>query len=162
MENEKQYEKDFQDFVNLMNRYKVDYLIVGGYAVIFHTNTPRFTKDIDFWIRPTPENAQKCAVAVKEFCGLDVKKEALLEPGSIHYIGEAPFRIDIFNAQGELEFAKAWGNKTEGMYRGVNVHYISGGDLANLKRHFDREQDRKDVKRLTRKTGKGPQGKKAA
>jgi len=156
MENEKQYEKDFQDFVDLMNKHKVDYLIVGGYAVIFHTNTPRFTKDIDFWIRPTSENAQKCTAAIKEFCGLDVKKEELLEPGTIHYIGEAPFRIDIFNAQGEFDFAKVWENRTEGMYRGITVHYISHEDLILLKQYADREQDRKDLKRLTRKKPENP------
>ena len=57
MENEKQSENDYTEFVNLLNKHKVDYLVVGGYAVMFHTLIPRETKDIDFWIRPTKKNA---------------------------------------------------------------------------------------------------------
>ncbi|MCG2724662.1 MAG: nucleotidyltransferase [Elusimicrobia bacterium] len=151
MENEKQYEKDFKDFINLLNKHKVNYLIVGAYAVIYHTNISRFTKDIDFWICPTPENAQKCAAAVKEFCSMDVKKEALLEPGAIHYIGEAPFRLDIFNSQGNLDFEEAWKKKETGKFRDISVYYISREDLIALKQHFNREHDRKDLKRLNRK-----------
>ena len=151
MENEKQYEEDFKDFTDLLNKHKVDYLIVGAYAVIYHTHISRFTKDIDFWIRPTEENAQKCSDAVKEFCNVDLKKENLLKPGAIHFIGEAPFRIDIFNTQGNIEFEKAWKNKTEGTYRGINTRYISNKDLTFLKQYFNREQDQKDLKRLKKK-----------
>jgi len=156
MENEDRYEKDFKDFAALLNKHGVDYLIVGAYTVIYHTRVARFTKDIDFWIRPMNENAQKCAEAVKEFFGLDVKKEDLLVPGAIHFIGQAPFRIDVFNAQGELDFEKAWNNKIEGKFRDVNVHYISREDLIALKQCADRQHDRKDVTRLNRKTGKRP------
>jgi hypothetical protein len=39
---------DFKEFIELLNKYKVQYLIVGGYAVGFHSR-PKFTNDID-WI----------------------------------------------------------------------------------------------------------------
>jgi hypothetical protein len=43
--------KDFKEFIELLNAKKVEYLLVGGYAVILH-RYPRFTGDIDFWINP--------------------------------------------------------------------------------------------------------------
>jgi predicted nucleotidyltransferase len=156
MEDEKQSEKDYTEFVNLLNKHKVDYLVVGGYAVMFHTLIPRETKDIDFWIRPTKDNAEKCSEAIKEFCGMEFKKEDLLEKGAICYIGAVPNRIDIFNEQGQVDFEKAWEKRKDDKYWEVNVHFVSREDLIILKRYADREQDRKDLKRLTRQPPKDP------
>ena len=50
--------KDFKEFLELLNRNQVKYLIVGGYAVAFHGH-PRYTKDIDIWIDCDSENAAK-------------------------------------------------------------------------------------------------------
>ncbi|MBI5244928.1 MAG: nucleotidyltransferase [Elusimicrobia bacterium] len=153
MENERTREDDYKEFAALLNRHGVDYLIVGSYAVIYHTRVPRDTKDIDFWIRPTAGNALKCADAVKEFCGLELTKEDLLED-KIFFIGREPHRLDIFNSQGGLDFESAWRKREDGKFREVPVHYISREDLVRLKRRFDREHDRKDVVRLTRKKNK--------
>jgi len=151
VENEKQSEKDYTEFVNLLNKYNVDYLVVGGYAVMFHTLIPRETKDIDFWIRPTAENADKCVKAIKEFCGMEFKQEDLLEKDAICYIGVVPNRIDIFNKQGLIDFEKAWEKRKDDKYWDVDVHFISREDLMILKLYTDREQDQKDLKRLKRK-----------
>jgi len=40
-------DKDFREFIELLNEHKVHYLIIGGYAVNFH-GYPRYTKDIVF------------------------------------------------------------------------------------------------------------------
>ena len=79
------------------------------------------------------------------------KKEDLLEKGAICYIGAVPNRIDIFNEQGPVDFEKAWEKRKDDKYWDVNVHFISREDLMILKRYADREQDRKDLKRLKRK-----------
>ncbi len=121
--------------------------------MIYHTNIPRDTKDIDFWIRPTSDNAEKCAEAIKEFCGIEIKKEDLLED-KIFFIGREPHRLDIFNSQGAIKFEKAWEKKEDGQLRDVTVHYISREDLMKLKQSFNREQDRKDITRLSKKQGK--------
>jgi predicted nucleotidyltransferase len=158
MVNERTREDDYKEFADLLNKHGVDYLIVGAYAVIYHTHVPRDTKDIDFWIRPTADNAAKCAEAVKEFCGIELKKEDLLDD-KIFFIGQEPHRLDIFNSQGTIDFEKAWGKKEDGKFREVIVHYISREDLVKLKQQFNREQDRKDITRLNRKPGKGPASK---
>jgi len=57
---------DFIDFITLLQKYHVDYLIVGGYAVSIHSR-PRATQDIDFWIRPSEVNAKNLIKALNEF-----------------------------------------------------------------------------------------------
>lgn len=51
-------EKDFEEFVELLNKHKVKYLIVGAYAYSFYTR-PRNTGDIDFLVEPSRVNAQR-------------------------------------------------------------------------------------------------------
>lgn len=150
MEHEKTREDDYKEFAGLLNRHGVDYLIVGSYAVIYHTHIPRDTKDIDFWIRPTPENADKCVKAIKDFCGLEIKKEDLLGE-TIFFIGREPHRLDIFNSQGKIKFDTAWEKRADGNLRDIAVHYISRDDLMELKEYFGRPHDQKDLKRLKRK-----------
>lgn len=153
MEKEKQYENDYKEFAGLLDKHGVDYLIVGAYAVMYHTRIARDTKDIDFWIRKTGQNAEKCAAAIKDFCGADVKKDDLLEDKKIVFIGREPHKIDIFNEQGELSFEDSWSRRTDDCFKGVNVHFISKEDLLKLKEHFSREADIKDVKRLKNRGG---------
>ena len=40
---------DFKELLNLLEKYKVRYLVVGAYAVMKYTE-PRFTRDLDLWI----------------------------------------------------------------------------------------------------------------
>ena len=57
---------DFQDFLKLLNDHRVEYMVVGGYAVAFH-GYPRFTKDIDIFYRPSAENAERIRAALLSF-----------------------------------------------------------------------------------------------
>jgi hypothetical protein len=58
--------QDYKDLLSAFHVHGVKYLIVGGYAVIFHAQ-PRFTKDLDFFIRPDPANARATYAALAEF-----------------------------------------------------------------------------------------------
>lgn len=66
-----QINKDFKEFIKLLNANKVKYLIVGGYAVAFHGH-PRYTKDIDIWIKLEKVNAENTLIAVEEFGFSDI------------------------------------------------------------------------------------------
>jgi hypothetical protein len=57
---------DFKELLGLFNVHRVDYLIVGGYALAFH-GAPRFTGDLDIFVGPAPDNAQKILLALAEF-----------------------------------------------------------------------------------------------
>ncbi len=148
MGKEKHYENDYKEFIELLNKHGVEYMIIGAYAVMFHTNIARETKDIDFWINRTKENAGKCADAIKEFAGLKVDVDDLLKKNEIFFIGAEPYRIDIFNEQGGFSFYDAYAKKKEGKFRDVKAFFISKRDLLALKEHFYRKDDIKDIKRL--------------
>jgi hypothetical protein len=49
-------QKDLKEFIELLNSHGVEYLVVGGHAVAYHGH-PRYTGDIDFFVRPTAQNA---------------------------------------------------------------------------------------------------------
>ncbi|MCL4478355.1 MAG: nucleotidyltransferase [Deltaproteobacteria bacterium] len=148
MEPEKQYEKDFKEFIEILNKHGVEYMIVGAYAVMFHTHISRDTKDIAFWINRTEENVKKCIEAIEEFSGERVNADSLLIKDSLVFIGQEPYRIDILNEQGDLHFNKAYSNKTEGIFFETKTTYISKIDLLALKEYYHRDQDIKDIKRL--------------
>lgn len=52
------FSPDFSEFVALLNQHKVNYLIVGGYAVTVH-GYPRYTGDLDVWVEPGVGTAEK-------------------------------------------------------------------------------------------------------
>ena len=61
--NTMEVQTDFRDLFALLNEHKVEYLIVGGYALAFH-GAPRYTGDIDIFVRPHPENARRILQAL--------------------------------------------------------------------------------------------------
>ncbi|MFH1283159.1 MAG: DUF6036 family nucleotidyltransferase [bacterium] len=148
MAKEKQVENDYRDFIELLNKNNVEYLVIGAYSVIFHTKIARETKDFDVWIKNTEDNAEKCAAAIKEFCGLKINKDDLLGKKEIFFIGEEPNRIDIFNSQEGILFDDAYSRKVVGEFRNVAAYFISKIDLVKLKEYFQRSSDIKDIKRL--------------
>ena len=58
--------RDFKEFAELLHARGVEYLVVGGYALAAHGH-PRYTGDIDFWVRPTPENRARLLVFLNDF-----------------------------------------------------------------------------------------------
>ena len=85
---------DFKDFLKLLNEYKVQYLLIGGYAVGYH-GYPRATADMDIWVAIHPENAEKIVSVLREF-GFDLpelKPELFLKENQIVRMGVPPVRL---------------------------------------------------------------------
>ncbi len=110
-------EKDFEEFVELLNRHKVRYLIVGAYACGFYTR-PRYTGDIDFLIEPTRMNARRIRKALSDFGfeGLEIKEEDFLNPDIVIQLGVEPNRIDLLTAVSNLTFREAYRSKVQGRF----------------------------------------------
>lgn len=89
-------EKDFREFIRLLNENGVKYLVIGGYAVAFH-GYPRYTKDLDFWIWAEPSNAELLLKTIEEFgLGiLNLSVEDLTDPDNVIQLGYEPNRIDL-------------------------------------------------------------------
>lgn len=148
-------DQNFKEFVELLNRHKVEYLIVGGYAVIVH-GYPRSTGDLDVWINPTISNAKKVLRVLKEFGfgGLKITEKDLTTKGTILQFGYVPLRIDVLTAIEGIEFASAFPRKFTKRFSGNIIHFISKKDLTVNKAQVGRHQDLADLERLTEKKRK--------
>ncbi len=151
---------DFKELLRAFNEREAEYLIVGGYAVMKYTE-PRFTKDLDVWIRNSPENATKVYEALSEF-GAPLQKDGLVPEDftgddMTYQIGVAPVRIDILTHISGLQFAEAWRNRVAGTFFGLPVHFISLSDLIINKRAAGRSSDMEQLqyfRKATKKSGK--------
>jgi hypothetical protein len=141
--------QDYKDLFKLFNQYKVQYLVAGAYAVIFYTE-PRYTKDIDIWINPTPLNAKRAWNALKEFGAplKDISVNDLCNSHMIYQIGVEPNRIDILMGIPGLEFQSAWEKRQKTKYDNVNISIINIEHLIKAKKTANRPQDNIDLKRL--------------
>jgi predicted nucleotidyltransferase len=142
-------EKDFEDFVALLNKHHIDYMIVGGYALAFH-GKPRHTGDLDIWIDISEANAEKMCEALSEFGmgSLGIEKADFLKKGIITQIGYPPLRIDILNEIDGVTFKDAYSAKLTIDVDGLPINYIGLDDLIKNKISSGRQQDITDVNSL--------------
>jgi hypothetical protein len=142
--------KDFRDLCALLNARNVEYLIVGGYAVAFY-GAPRFTGDIDLFIRPTEESANRTLEAVRDFGfpTADVTTQMFLERNTIVQLGSVPRRIYLMSSISGVTWETAWDSRKPGMYMDVKVFYIGREELIANKRACGRTKDLADVEALT-------------
>jgi len=153
---------DFKELLRAFNERKAEYLIVGGYAVMKYTE-PRFTKDLDVWIRNSPENAAKVYKALAEF-GAPLQKDGLVPEDftgedMTYQIGVAPVRIDILTRISGIQFAEAWQNRVAGTFFGLPVHFISLRDLIINKKAAARSSDLEQLELFQNKLGSSDTGK---
>jgi hypothetical protein len=142
---------DFKDMLRLFEEHEVDYLIVGGYAVIRYTQ-PRYTKDIDLWIRPTRGNARKVADAFKEFGipMMEVDESDLAEEGLQYMVGLPPNAIDFLTSIKGLNFDQAWHNRQVFETSHGRLLYLGLSDLLAAKKAMGRAQDLADIEEILR------------
>jgi hypothetical protein len=131
------------------NAHGVRYLIVGGYAVIFHAQ-PRFTKDIDIFIQADPENAQAVYSALASFgAPLDgIRPEEFSQRGTFFRFGRDPRGFDILPDLPGIEFEAAWERRVESVIdlaSGLKASFISAPDLIASKMAAGRPQDLADA-----------------
>ncbi|MBN2035846.1 MAG: hypothetical protein JW768_03810 [Chitinispirillaceae bacterium] len=127
----------------------MEYVIVGGYAMAFH-GYPRFTKDIDIFIRNSVENIGRVRKSLIAFgFGEDALDESLFsEQGNIVQFGIVPLRVDIINEIDGVGFDEAMKNSVRGKYGDIEVNFIGRIELIKNKRASGREQDALDAKKL--------------
>ena len=143
-------EKDFEDFVKLLNKYKVAYMIVGGYALALH-GKPRHTGDLDIWIDVSDDNAAKLVMVLQEFGmgSLGLEKEDFLKPGFISQIGYPPLRIDILNSIDGISFSDASiGMQKIHLEDDIVINYIGLDDFLVNKQASGRKQDLADIREI--------------
>jgi len=149
------FSKDIQEFLRLLAKFQVQYLIVGGEAVIYY-GYARLTGDIDIFYERSQENVMNLYAALNEFWennipGIEDAAE-LLESGSIVQFGVAPNRIDLINKIDGVQFEEAWLNKeTSTMVvkkERLPIHFIGLNQLINNKEAVGRYKDLEDLQYL--------------
>jgi hypothetical protein len=141
--------QDFKEFIELLNKHKVKYLVVGGYAVGFH-GYPRFTGDIDFWIAISSENATKILNVLNEFGfgSLNFKIEDFLEANNIIQLGYEPTRIDILTSLSGVQFDNCYQQAVEANFEGLEIKFIDLKNLRINKTSSGRAKDLGDLENL--------------
>ena len=149
---------DFKDLLLALSAARVRFLVVGAHAVMFFT-APRYTKDLDIWVDPTPENAPRVMAALADFGAplFDLAPADLAEPGVTFQIGIEPNRIDILTEVESVDFTEAFERRAASTYGGVSIGLLSLEDLITNKKAVGRLQDQMDVEALERaRTQKKP------
>ncbi len=121
---------EFKEFLRLLNDFRVEYLLIGGYAVAYHGYT-RTTGDLDFG-----------------FAVPNLSVELFLRPGKIVRMGVAPIRIAIMTSVSGLDFATAYSSRVDALVDGVSVTVIALKDLKANKRASGRLKDLDDLDHL--------------
>jgi predicted nucleotidyltransferase len=144
---------DYRELLQHLNDFQVEYLIVGGYALMKYSE-PRFTKDLDIWVHNTLENAARVHQALNKFgAPLDhdgITPQTFAQHQVVYQIGIAPVRIDIISEITGVKFLPAWKNRVPGTLFGVSVHFISMEDLMVNKQTVGRDVDIEQLKRISK------------
>ena len=142
-------QKDFRDLLKLLNDHEVEFIIVGGYALAFH-GAPRFTGDIDIFVKPEPENAQRILDALADFGfkSLDLSPDDFQNPNKVVQLGVPPVRIDLITSISGVTWEEADASKESGIFGDVPVCYIGKPQFIDNKRSTGRKKDLADIEAL--------------
>ena len=126
-------------------------MVVGGLAVVVH-GYPRFTGNIDIWMKISDDNANKILEVIKDFgmTSLGITKADLLEKDGVIQFGVRPVRIDIMNDLAGISFDAAFEKKKQLTRADVVINFIGLNDLLISKKVAGRKQDKADIQKLKR------------
>jgi hypothetical protein len=149
------FSDDILEFIRLLEKYKVHYLIVGGEAVIFH-GYPRLTGDVDFFYERTEANTLRLFDCLKEFWTGQIpeitRASELMEEGIVIQFGRPPNRLDLLSQIDAVPFSEAWAGRRSVELVGADVpiivHYLGKEALLKNKRASGRPKDLDDVQHL--------------
>lgn len=142
---------DFKDLLRLLHEEKVEYMIAGGYAVMYHSQ-PRYTKDLDIWIKPSQENARKLMRVFAKFgiSLMGLSEEDFATSGTQLNLGVEPNQIDLLTIIPGLKFDEAWKTHVSTDAEGFPIYYLGKEALITAKKTAGRLQDLADIEEIGR------------
>lgn len=149
------FNPDFEEYIELLNKYKVEYILVGGMAVNIY-GYRRTTGDMDLFVNPIKENHKKLIKVHNEF-GMHLGEMAVLESFldtqkyDVYTFGVSPVQIDIMTACKGVNFSDAYKQVFKvKIDNGIEVNVINYGQLLEAKRASGRTRDKADIEELER------------
>ena len=142
-------QKDFKELFELLNGNAVEFLVVGAYALAFH-GAPRFTGDIDLYIHPTRDNAERVlgALGAFGFRSPDLSAEDFMKPDRVVQLGVPPVRVDLLTSITGVSWEEAESGKAGGFYGEVPVFFLGRDHYVRNKRAIGRKKDLADLEAL--------------
>ena len=144
------FNDDFKDFIIFLNQNEVEYIVVGGYAVIIRGYS-RSTGDIDIWVNKTKGNYKKLQKAIVEFGLPEVavkENEFFSEEFDVFSFGKPPYAIEIMTAVKGLIFETTFENATIEQINDTPVRIIHLRNLIEAKKAAGRSKDINDIENL--------------
>ena len=140
---------DFKDFLQILNRRQVRYMVVGGWALGLH-GWPRLTRDIDFWVAVDSDNASRIRDALTEFHAPGPIPEDFFSGSekNIYFMGLPPTRIDLISAIDGVRFEECFGRSEVVEYEDIPIRVIGKEDFIKNKRASGRAKDIADAEEL--------------
>ena len=140
---------DFREFLRLLNDNHVEYLVVGGYAVGFY-GYPRYTGDLDIWVRASIENGKRLRKALDQFGfgALKASAEDFTKEYAVIQLGYPPLRIDVVTTLDGVTFEECFRKRNNQILDGVPANLIALDDLKRNKRASGRSRDLDDLENL--------------
>ena len=143
-------QEDFKELLELFNKHKVEYVIVGAYALAFY-GCPRYTGDLDLLVKPDPDNAKKIIEAIKEFGfeSLNLGIKDFSSPEKVIQLGVPPIRIDLITSLTGLTWEQVASHKVKGEYGDIPVYFIGKTEFIINKKSLGRHKDLADIESIT-------------
>lgn len=138
--------RDFKEFIESLSSHQVEFMVIGGYALAAY-GRPRYTGDMDFFIRKSPENAKRIVNALHDFFGdlPEITEENFLHDDRMSQFGYEPLRIDILVHIKGVDFDSAFQRRTIIQYSGLEIPFLSLEDLRTNKQATGRSKDLIDL-----------------
>jgi len=142
-------QKDLKEFIESLNSQSVDYVIVGGFALAFH-GFPRYTGDIDIFVRSSPENAARLEIAISKFgfASSGLSASDFLSGNQVIQLGRPPNRIDLLTSITGVDFEEAWAQRVAAELDGIPIWFIGRESFIKNKQATGRTQDKADLEAL--------------
>jgi hypothetical protein len=137
---------DFKEFLKLLASNRVEYLLIGGYAVGYY-GYPRPTGDMDIWIAISPHNARRVVIALREF-GFTAPNDKFLEENSVVRMGVPPVRLEILTTIDGVSFPECYAARNTVVIDEVEVNLIDLHHLRLNKKASGRLKDLSDLENL--------------
>jgi hypothetical protein len=142
---------DFVDFLSSFLAEDVAFLLVGAFAVAAN-GVVRATGDLDVWVRPDEENAQRVWRALSCF-GAPLSDHCVTvrdfaAPGTVYQMGLPPMRIDVLTHIDGVVFDQAWDSRIVAVVGGLPLPFLGRRELIRNKRAAGRKKDLQDLELL--------------
>src|SRR5262249_39056868 len=143
-----------KELLILLNSHHAEYLIVGAYALAFH-GAPRFTGDLDVFVKPDSINSKRLMEALTAFGfgSLGLSPQDFEKPDQVIQLGVPPVRINLITGISGVSWEQADADGIRADLDAVPVRFISRNHLVTNKRAIGRKKDLADLEALGRRIG---------